>query len=80
MDKLPDCPKYHSDGVYEDGLMLVCTMCAHSGTDQVSKQAASLHRIHTDHNASMSQFDQIPPLVHLRLKYLKCSLPHHNLS
>jgi hypothetical protein len=51
-----------------------------SGAYQVSNQAASLHRIHTDHNASMSQFDQIPPLVHLQLKYLKCSLPHHNLS
>jgi len=37
MDELLDCQKCHSDCVYEDGLMLVCPVCAHEWSkDQVA--------------------------------------------
>lgn len=29
MNNLPNCPKYNSEYVYEDGALLVCPECAH---------------------------------------------------
>ena len=65
---LPNCPKCNSEYTYEDGTMLVCTMCAHEWSPEDTSDVEE-EKVYRDANGNVLQDgDTVSVIKDLKVK------------
>ena len=67
MSKQPNCPECNSEFTYEDGVLYVCTECAHEWTSEASNESSE--KVYKDSNGNiLIDGDSVTLIKELKVK------------